>query len=62
MTQSEPASSALSPQEIRSIIIGVLVAMFLAALDQTIVATAMPTIGRVLGDFENLPGSSPSTC
>ncbi|MDZ5449416.1 MULTISPECIES: MDR family MFS transporter [Labrys] len=55
MTQSEPASSALSPHEIRSIIIGVLVAMFLAALDQTIVATAMPTIGRVLGDFENLP-------
>ena len=55
MTQSEQASSALSPHEIRSIIIGVLVAMFLAALDQTIVATAMPTIGRVLGDFENLP-------
>ncbi|WP_448953937.1 MDR family MFS transporter [Labrys neptuniae] len=55
MTQSEPASTALSPHEVRSIIIGVLVAMFLAALDQTIVATAMPTIGRVLGDFENLP-------
>jgi EmrB/QacA subfamily drug resistance transporter len=32
-----------------------MVAMFLAALDQTIVATAMPTIGRLLGDFENLP-------
>ena len=32
-----------------------MVAMFLAALDQTIVATAMPTIGRALGDFENLP-------
>ena len=29
--------------------------MLLAALDQTIVATAMPTIGRDLGDLEHLP-------
>ena len=29
--------------------------MFLAALNQTIVATALPTIGRDFGDFENLP-------
>jgi EmrB/QacA subfamily drug resistance transporter len=50
-----PANAALSPNEVRLIIIGVLVAMLLAALDQTIVATAMPTIGRALGDFENLP-------
>ena len=28
--------------------------MFLAALDQTIVATALQTIGRELGDFEHL--------
>lgn len=28
--------------------------MFLAALDQTIVATALPTIGRQFGDVENL--------
>jgi EmrB/QacA subfamily drug resistance transporter len=45
----------LSPAEIRSIIFGLLVAMFLAALDQTIIATALPTIGRDLGDAENLP-------
>ena len=32
-----------------------MIAMLLAALDQTIVATAMPTIGRDLGDAENLP-------
>src|SRR3954454_11743628 len=32
-----------------------MVAMFLAALDQTIVATAMPTIGSDLVDFEHLP-------
>jgi EmrB/QacA subfamily drug resistance transporter len=48
-------SPALSHAEVRSIIVGVLVAMLLAALDQTIVATAMPTIGRELGDFEHLP-------
>ena len=28
--------------------------MFLGALNQTIVATALPTIGRSFGDFENL--------
>ncbi|MFO1048784.1 MAG: MFS transporter [Geminicoccaceae bacterium] len=32
-----------------------MLAMFLAALDQTIVATAMPTIGRELRDIEHLP-------
>lgn len=57
MTHPEPATAGapLSPGEVRSIIIGIMVAMLLAALDQTIVATAMPTIGRSLGDFENLP-------
>ena len=30
-------------------------AMFLAALDQTIIATALPTIGREIGDFDLLP-------
>ena len=55
MPQSEKTRPPLSPHEVRSIIFGVMLAMFLAALDQTIVATAMPTIGRALGDFENLP-------
>lgn len=50
-----PAAPALTIPEIRLIIVGVLVAMFLAALDQTIVATAMPTIGRDLGDADLLP-------
>ena len=31
-----------------------MLAMFLSALNQTIVATALPTIGRDFGDFENL--------
>ncbi|MFZ5671525.1 MAG: MDR family MFS transporter [Pseudomonadota bacterium] len=56
MSQTDQTTSTtLTPHEVRSIIIGVMLAMFLAALDQTIVATALPTIGRLLGDFENLP-------
>jgi EmrB/QacA subfamily drug resistance transporter len=45
----------LTHADIRSIILGIMLAMFLAALDQTIVATAMPTIGRELGDVTHLP-------
>jgi EmrB/QacA subfamily drug resistance transporter len=37
-----------------SIIFGMMLAMFLSALEQTIVAPALPTIGRTLGDVENL--------
>src|SRR5215213_370446 len=50
-----PAPGPLSHREIRSIIAGIIVAMLLAALDQTIVATALPTIGRELGDVEHIP-------
>src|SRR5690348_7212798 len=32
------------PAEVRSVIVGAMLAMFLAALDQTIVATALPSI------------------
>ncbi len=41
----------LSRREIRGILIGAMMAMFLAALDQTIVAPAMPAIARDLGAF-----------
>lgn len=34
--------------------VGILLAMFLSALEQTIVAPALPTIGRTLHDVENL--------
>src|SRR5215208_4398017 len=40
--------------QVRAIVVGLMLAMFLAALNQTIVATAMPTIGRQFDDFENL--------
>jgi EmrB/QacA subfamily drug resistance transporter len=39
---------------VRAIIAGIMLAMFLSALEQTIVAPALPTIGRSLSDVENL--------
>ena len=50
-----PASPPLTPRQIRAILAGLMTAMLLAALDQTIVATAMPTIGLDLDDAANLP-------
>lgn len=44
----------LTPAEVRTILMSLLLTMFLAALDQTIVATALPTIGRQFGDVNNL--------
>lgn len=44
----------LSHAEIRRIVFGIMLAMFLGALDQTIVATALPSIGRSLGAVEHL--------
>src|SRR5215467_627887 len=37
-----------------SIVIGIMLAMFLSALEQTIVAPALPTIGRAFGDVQDL--------
>lgn len=47
-------AAPLGHRDIRRIIIGIMLAMFLGALDQTIVATAMPTIGRDLGNASAL--------
>src|SRR3954451_4294224 len=44
----------LTPAEGRTILMSLLLTMFLAALDQTIVATALPTIGREFQDVTNL--------
>ena len=50
-----PAPRApLTPREVRTILMSLLLTMFLAALDQTIVATALPTIGRQFHDVTNL--------
>ncbi|TDR93875.1 MDR family MFS transporter [Enterovirga rhinocerotis] len=56
-TDAGPGSARqpLTQADIRSVFIGMMLAMFLSALDGTIVATAMPTIGRELGDVQHLP-------
>src|SRR5262245_41303138 len=55
---SKPAEceshAPLSHAHVRNIFYGLMLGMFLSALNQTIVATALPTIGRDFGDFENL--------
>src|SRR5580698_4778186 len=44
----------LTPSEVRTILISLMLTMFLAALDQTIVATALPTIGGQFRDVTSL--------
>lgn len=48
------ARQPLTHPEIKRIVLGIMLAMFLGALDQTIVATALPTIGRHFGDLGDL--------
>ncbi len=50
-----PKKPALSHRETLWIVLGVLVPVLMASLDQTIVATALPTIGRDLGEVHYLP-------
>ena len=45
----------LTHREARLIVLGVLFSTFMGSLDQTILANALPTIGRDLGDLHNLP-------
>jgi EmrB/QacA subfamily drug resistance transporter len=56
--KSHPAGytshARLSKADVRNIFYGLMLAMFLSALNQTIVATALPTIGRDFGNFDNL--------
>jgi EmrB/QacA subfamily drug resistance transporter len=63
---AEKAASAGGPQDkttatrldhaaIHTIIAGITLAMFLSALEQTIVAPALPAIGKSLGEVDSLP-------
>ena len=45
----------LTHRETRLIVIGMLLPVFMGSLDQTILASALPSIGRDLGDAPNLP-------
>jgi EmrB/QacA subfamily drug resistance transporter len=48
------APAPVDQATVRAIIGGIMLAMFLSALEQTIVAPALPTIGRSLSDIDNL--------
>jgi EmrB/QacA subfamily drug resistance transporter len=50
----QATEAKLGRREVVGIIGGLALAMFLGALNQTVVATALPTIGRAFDDFENL--------
>ena len=54
LSNSAKVHATMSKADVRNIFYGLMVAMFLSALNQTIVATALPTIGRDLSDFDNL--------
>src|SRR4029077_8621565 len=47
-------ADALDHATIRSIVAGIMLAMFLSALEQTIVAPALPAIGKSLGGIDDL--------
>ena len=47
-------AASLDHTSVRAIVAGIMLAMFLSALEQTIVAPALPTIGRALGNVELL--------
>src|SRR5258708_35364572 len=51
---SEQPPMLLTASEIRAVVIGALLAMALAAVDQTIIATALPAMARALGDVSLL--------
>lgn len=53
-TAAQAAVPSLTVAQIRVVLIGVILAMFLGALDQTIVVTALPTIGREMQSVETL--------
>src|SRR6266508_4548606 len=49
-----PQPAYLDHPAARRIVVGVLLTMLLAALDQVMVATALPTIAASLGDIDNM--------
>jgi EmrB/QacA subfamily drug resistance transporter len=49
-----PEPRVLTHPEIKKIVLGIMLTMFLGALDQTIVATALPTIGRHFNNLDDL--------
>ena len=53
-TGGESPAPPLDHAAVRTIVAGIMLAMFLSALEQTIVAPALPAIGKSLGDIDDL--------
>src|ERR1700681_2439227 len=54
--KTTPASARdLTHGETKLVVLGVLLPVFMGSLDNTILASALPTIGRDFGDVHNLP-------
>jgi EmrB/QacA subfamily drug resistance transporter len=49
------AKPPLTHKDLRLVVWGVLLPLFMGSIDQTILASALPTIGRDFGDVHNLP-------
>ena len=49
------AAKPLTHKDLRLFVIGAMLPVFIGAMDNTILATALPTIGRDLNDIRNLP-------
>src|SRR6201987_5240082 len=54
LSTADTAAAGLTHKDIRQIFYGLMLGGFLSAVNQTIVASALPTIGRDLADFQNL--------
>src|SRR5437588_549793 len=52
--ETQAVAAPLTKTEIQRVFYGLMLGGFLSAVNQTIVASALPTIGRDLGDFHNL--------
>src|ERR1044072_7194360 len=49
------STKPLTHRETMLVVLGVLLPVFMGSLDTTILASALPTIGREFGDIHNLP-------
>ena len=52
---SPAAAAPLTHKDRRLIVVSMMLPVFLGSIDQSILATSLPTIGRALGDVHNLP-------
>ncbi|MCL4747828.1 MAG: MFS transporter [Burkholderiaceae bacterium] len=55
LAQASAEAPKLPAEQVRRVVLGLVVAIFLAAIDQTIVAVALLAIGRELLDFSLMP-------